>query len=652
MPNRLSSSCLRAARAFSIVSLMIPALEAAISSAELTEFRSKATKGDSSAQYTLGLAYADPNDPVYDLPEAYAWLSLAAEQGSDHRILTSITERMSSSQIAEGKRRLESRRVTLAQAAALANKRDDASPFVAVTPASAPSAESVHRIGLLEAEVATLKGDKKQLSNELAVAWRETENAKKASIAKVADLNQQISALNAKLSAAPSANSDLSAELAAKTDALAKAERSRDQLSHDLSSLSAEAANLKTQLASEQRARADLSAQALSARQTSSQNTSDLASLRQQLSDTQASLASEKAARAAASVQVQTLTAEKSQLTRQLSDAGGQSARQVSESLADTERLKADLAKSNGRSERLAAEVNRLTADLETARRAAAPAEDPAAVAALREEVTRTRSALQATETERDSLKQQVAAATPVAASGPDAETLARQLSESEAKLAVSLRTYTVQREELDALKKNLAEAESQRGQLQARLESVSAEKSSLTNELGSASAAAAESASLREQLRQTQQQAAATALELNQLKTKLALAQPPPATTLASPVRPGSANAALLSQPVANSSITPSSSSPLSTGTTPPPSSPSRVAGAATPGALALASTPPPPAAGGPRLHTVQAGDTLSRIAQRYYGESSRWLEIVEANRGVLANPNQLTVGTTLKIP
>ena len=49
---------------------------------------------------------------------------------------------------------------------------------------------------------------------------------------------------------------------------------------------------------------------------------------------------------------------------------------------------------------------------------------------------------------------------------------------------------------------------------------------------------------------------------------------------------------------------------------------------------------------------YTVQAGDTLSRISAKVYGESGRWTEIFEANRDLLPSPNALKPGQVLRIP
>jgi nucleoid-associated protein YgaU len=47
-----------------------------------------------------------------------------------------------------------------------------------------------------------------------------------------------------------------------------------------------------------------------------------------------------------------------------------------------------------------------------------------------------------------------------------------------------------------------------------------------------------------------------------------------------------------------------------------------------------------------------VVAGDTLSKIAQKYYGDPSLYTQIFEANRDVLKDPNKIFPGQTLKIP
>jgi nucleoid-associated protein YgaU len=51
-------------------------------------------------------------------------------------------------------------------------------------------------------------------------------------------------------------------------------------------------------------------------------------------------------------------------------------------------------------------------------------------------------------------------------------------------------------------------------------------------------------------------------------------------------------------------------------------------------------------------RTHVVQPGQTLSHIAQQYYGSATQWRKIAEANKAIVPNPNRVTPGTRLKIP
>lgn len=51
-------------------------------------------------------------------------------------------------------------------------------------------------------------------------------------------------------------------------------------------------------------------------------------------------------------------------------------------------------------------------------------------------------------------------------------------------------------------------------------------------------------------------------------------------------------------------------------------------------------------------QMYTVQAGDTLSAIAERFYGDANRYNEIFEANRPMLSDPNLIYPGQVLRIP
>jgi len=51
-------------------------------------------------------------------------------------------------------------------------------------------------------------------------------------------------------------------------------------------------------------------------------------------------------------------------------------------------------------------------------------------------------------------------------------------------------------------------------------------------------------------------------------------------------------------------------------------------------------------------RTYTVQSGDSLSKIAKEFYGSPGEYMKIFEANRDVLADPNRINPGQTLRIP
>ncbi len=51
-------------------------------------------------------------------------------------------------------------------------------------------------------------------------------------------------------------------------------------------------------------------------------------------------------------------------------------------------------------------------------------------------------------------------------------------------------------------------------------------------------------------------------------------------------------------------------------------------------------------------QAYTVEKGDTLSAIAQRFYGKASRWHAIFEANRDQLDDPDRIRPGQVLRIP
>ena len=56
--------------------------------------------------------------------------------------------------------------------------------------------------------------------------------------------------------------------------------------------------------------------------------------------------------------------------------------------------------------------------------------------------------------------------------------------------------------------------------------------------------------------------------------------------------------------------------------------------------------------AAQSPRTYTVKAGDTLSKIAKEHLGDANAYMDIFNANKDQLSDPDKIKPGQVLKIP
>ncbi len=53
------------------------------------------------------------------------------------------------------------------------------------------------------------------------------------------------------------------------------------------------------------------------------------------------------------------------------------------------------------------------------------------------------------------------------------------------------------------------------------------------------------------------------------------------------------------------------------------------------------------------PKTYTTKKNDSLSKLAKRFYGDSSKYKEIYKANKKKIgSNPKKLKAGLVLKIP
>jgi len=68
--------------------------------------------------------------------------------------------------------------------------------------------------------------------------------------------------------------------------------------------------------------------------------------------------------------------------------------------------------------------------------------------------------------------------------------------------------------------------------------------------------------------------------------------------------------------------------------------------------GSSTAPAAPPASPAPAPRTYTVAAGDSLSKIAKKFYGDANKWKRIFEANRDSVKNPDLIHPGQVLKIP
>jgi tetratricopeptide (TPR) repeat protein len=104
---------------------------------------------------------------------------------------------------------------------------------------------------------------------------------------------------------------------------------------------------------------------------------------------------------------------------------------------------------------------------------------------------------------------------------------------------------------------------------------------------------------------------------------------------------------------PPASPGPAPAGASPISPAPEAPASGASAITDAPEESPAAAPAREARPSAPAARRHTVVKGDTLFNLAQKYYGNRSRWRDIFGANRDVLPSENApLKIGTEIKIP
>jgi len=51
-------------------------------------------------------------------------------------------------------------------------------------------------------------------------------------------------------------------------------------------------------------------------------------------------------------------------------------------------------------------------------------------------------------------------------------------------------------------------------------------------------------------------------------------------------------------------------------------------------------------------QVYTVESGDSLSKIAKRFYGDANQYQKIFQANSDQLSDPDKIQVGQQIKLP
>ena len=288
------------------------------------------------------------------------------------------------------------------------------------------------------------------------------------------------------------------------------------------------------------------------------------------------------------------------------------SLRTYTELQEEVARLRTDVDRTRAENIALGAQVKIITAQNEQAQ---------AALAQLNIDLLAQKDARLRAEQDAETLR------TELKNAAPNASVLAQQRTGSAADARSLVTEHAAQ---TAALKQQLDE-------LRARVEALTVERATLKQQLGgeneqlkvqlaqlkSGAAGATGADTLRNQLRDAQAQAAALTEENARLKERLGV-----------PVAPVAASAPV----AAKSGVT----ATLVTTVTP---------------TQRINLTPNEPAApksdaAANRLHVVAGGDTLAKISSQYYGTPGRWGDILEANRDILGENNNLVVGRTLRIP
>ncbi len=589
--------------------------------ADLAALRTKADRGDRTAQYQLGLALTRSATTPAERIEAFVWLTLASEGGASDKTLETVLDTLNPTQAIEVRRRVEAVR------AANPALRPAAVPIIA-TPAAGgtPIIRVPGDDKALQDLLATALKDKSQLAAELTAAWKELEQLK-AQLALHADSSTTIITAQKTLR-------ETQANLARQSSELATARAEAAAIRIEIGKLQTQLTTARAQLTTSNDAKAKTEIALAAAEQAAVARAEDLGKVR-----------------AASSAQELATVRDRATATRELEAR----VRQLeTEKAAFTAAEQAAVARAEDLGKvRAAANAQ----ELATVRdRATATRELEARVRQLETEKAALTAAQQAAVARAEDLGKLHAAATAQelatvrdrATATRELEARVRQLETEKAALTAAQQAAVARAEDLGKLRAAASAQElatvndraTATRELEARVRQLETEKAVLAaasaanpgvtpEELARATKAVTEAegklaTSLRSYTLLTTERDQLRG-QITDLRAKLSAAEAR-ATPLSNPAQPTAPVTTAASIPVVTSS--------------PPP------VGDAAP------TRPTAPSGAAGHTHVIAIGDTLSNISRRYYGTPNRWTEILAANRDVLTDERSLIAGKVLRIP
>lgn len=220
------------------------------------------------------------------------------------------------------------------------------------------------------------------------------------------------------------------------------------------------------------------------------------------------------------------------------------------------------------------------------------------------------------------------------------------RLAELEDQLATSLRNYTQLQEENTRLRTDLDRTRTENSTLATQLKSAVAQNDQAQAALSQLNA---ELLAEKEARSRAEQAGAATRTQLEAVMARRESASANPATSPA--VSGGAKPGEPASAPLQIAKAPPAESSAVAELRISPQKLAEKVGGPAARPAAQPGGTGATPAPAS-RTHVVQAGDTLERIATKYYGDPKKWVRLYAANNDQLRDGRPLRPGMELEIP